>query len=74
MNRQDMRTGIDYVRQRVEGKQKEHIVYISIPQYNNSDGSLSGIRVIGIGSKGALEDQCFENKLGVATIFYGTSC
>ncbi|WP_241378572.1 LamG-like jellyroll fold domain-containing protein [Glycomyces sp. L485] len=51
----------------------EDIVYISIPQYNGTNGALSGIRIQAIGDMGYYADQCFKNSKG-GGIVYGARC
>ncbi|SDE46522.1 hypothetical protein [Glycomyces harbinensis] len=40
----------------------EHIIYLSVPQYNGSDGELSGIRIVAIGNQGHFRDRCYTNE------------
>ncbi|RRS00417.1 hypothetical protein [Glycomyces terrestris] len=52
----------------------EHVIYISVPYYNNSDGSLGGIRVIAIGNQGYFSDICFDNDIDMEAGVPGSWC
>jgi RHS repeat-associated protein len=52
----------------------ENIIYISVPQYNGYNGSLSGISVVAVGDRGYYAEECFVNSIFAFKGAYGNTC
>lgn len=67
MNSPQMSSYESSIRSRVEG-QDEHILYISVPVYDDNGGRLRGISLLTIGSSGTLQARCFLNVFDQGTV------